>query len=256
MIDPRAVVDPSAELDSDVSVGPFSVIGAGVQIGQGTTIGPHVVIEGPTTIGRNNKIYSFSSLGADPQDKKHAGEPTRLEIGDDNTIREFCTFNRGTVDGGSVTRIGDRNWIMAYVHLAHDCIVGNDTIFANAASLAGHVIVEDQVILGGFTLVHQFCRVGKHSFTSMGSIVNRDVPPYVTVAGKMAEPRGINSEGLRRRGYSAERISAIKRAYKTIYLSGLPLAEALNALEDMGETAPDVLSMADFIRDSRRSIVR
>ena len=256
MIDPRAVVDPAAELDSDVSVGPFSVIGPGVQIGEGTTVGPHVVIEGPTTIGRNNKIYSFSSLGADPQDKKHAGEPTRLEIGDENTIREFCTFNRGTVDGGGVTRIGDRNWIMAYVHLAHDCIVGNDTIFANAASLAGHVIVEDQVILGGFTLVHQFCRVGKHSFTSMGSIVNRDVPPYVTVAGKMAEPRGINSEGLRRRGYSAERISAIKRAYKTIYLSGLPLAEALNALEDMAETAPDVLSMADFIRDSRRSIVR
>lgn len=256
MIDPRAVVDSAAELDSDVSVGPFSVIGPDVRIGKGTTVGPHVVIEGPTTIGRNNRIYSHSSLGADPQDKKHAGEPTRLEIGDENTIREFCTFNRGTVDGGGVTRIGDRNWIMAYVHLAHDCIVGNDTIFANAASLAGHVIVEDQVILGGFTLVHQFCRVGKHSFTSMGSIVNRDVPPYVTVAGKMAEPRGINSEGLRRRGYSSERISAIKRAYKTLYLSGLPLAEALSALEGMADTAPDVMSMAEFIRDSRRSIVR
>ncbi|MDX1572153.1 MAG: acyl-ACP--UDP-N-acetylglucosamine O-acyltransferase [Xanthomonadales bacterium] len=256
MIDPRASVDPQADLAEDVEVGPFSVIGPQVEIGAGTVIGPHVVIDGPTRIGRNNRIHSYASLGSDPQDKKFHGEETWLEIGDENTIREFCTFNRGTAEGGGVTRIGDRNWLMAYVHIAHDCIVGDDTIFANAASLAGHVLVEDQVVLGGFTLVHQFCRIGKHSFTSMGSIINRDVPPYVTVAGKMAEPRGINSEGLRRRGFSADRISAVKKAYRTLYKSGLQLNDALEALEQMATDEPDIQPMVAFIRDSQRSIVR
>lgn len=256
MIDPKAIVDPKAELAEDVTVGPFSVIGAGVQIDSGTRVGPHVVIEGPTVIGRNNTIHPYACLGGDPQDKKFHGEHSTLRIGDDNMIREFCTFNRGTDDGGGETRIGNRNWLMAYVHIAHDCVVGDDAIFANAASLAGHVIVEDRVILGGFTLVHQFCRIGAHSFTSMGSIINRDVPPYVTVAGKMAEPRGINSEGLKRRGYSPERIAAIKKAYKVIYKSGLRLNDALDELRRSAPDDQDVQPLVAFIEASERSIVR
>ncbi len=255
-IDPRAIVDPSAKLAAGVTIGPFSIIGADVELGEDTVVGSHVVIEGPTVIGKRNQIHAHSVLGSDPQDKKFADERTTLEIGDDNTIREFCTFNRGTTDGGGVTRIGDRNWIMAYVHVAHDCVVGNDTIFANAASLAGHVIVEDQVVLGGFTLVHQFCRIGAHSFTSMGSIINRDVPPYVTVAGKMAEPRGINSEGLKRRGFSSERITAVKRAYKMLYKSGLKLNEAIAELGRLAETEPDIRPLVTFLESSQRSIVR
>ncbi|MDJ0653245.1 MAG: acyl-ACP--UDP-N-acetylglucosamine O-acyltransferase [Xanthomonadales bacterium] len=256
MIDPRACIDPAAELDEDVEVGPFSVIGPKVEIAAGTRIGPHSVIQGPTRIGRNCQIYQFTSLGADPQDKKFEGEEALLEIGDNNTIREFCTFNRGTESGGGVTRIGNNNWLMAYVHIAHDCIVGNDNIFANAASLAGHVTVEDDVILGGFTLVHQFCRIGRNAFTSMGSIINRDVPPYVTVAGKMAEPRGINSEGLRRRGFSRERIANIKKAYKVLYKTGLKLNEALESLDAMSDESDDIQPMVDFIRGSQRSIIR
>ena len=256
MIHPSAIVDPAAELADGVEIGPFSIIGAGVRIDSGTVVGPHVVIEGPTRIGRDNRIYPFASLGADPQDKKFHGEESVLEIGDGNTIREFCTFNRGTDDGGGVTRIGNRNWIMAYVHVAHDCMVGDDSIFANAASLAGHVVVENKVVLGGFTLVHQFCRIGAHSFTSMGSIINRDVPPYVTVAGKMAEPRGINTEGLKRRGFTPERIAAVKKAYKMLYKSGLKLSEAMAQLEALAEQEPDVRPMVDFIRESQRSIVR
>ncbi|HSX61245.1 MAG TPA: acyl-ACP--UDP-N-acetylglucosamine O-acyltransferase [Tahibacter sp.] len=256
MIHPTAVIDPAARLGTNVSVGAYTVIGAGVEIGDDTWIGPHVVIEGPTRIGRENRIWQFASVGAAPQDKKFHGEQSVLEIGDRNVIREFVTFNRGTADGGGVTRIGNDNWLMAYVHLAHDCIVGNNVIFANAASLAGHVTVDDWVILGGFTLVHQFCQVGAHAFTSMGSIINRDVPPYVTVAGSFAEPKGINSEGLKRRGFDSDRILSIRRAYKTLYKSGLPLAEAREELARASSDAPDVKLMLDFIDRSQRSLVR
>lgn len=256
MIHPTALIDPGARLGENVSVGAYSIIGADVEIGDNTWIGPHVVVEGPTRIGRDNRIWQFASLGAAPQDKKFHGENALLEIGDRNVIREFVTFNRGTEDGGGVTRVGNDNWLMAYVHLAHDCIVGNNVIFANAASLAGHVIVDDWVILGGFTLVHQFCQVGAHAFTSMGSIINRDVPPYVTVAGSFAEPKGINSEGLRRRGFGSDRIMSIKRAYRTLYKSGLPLAEAREELARAASEAPDVKLMLDFIERSQRSLVR
>jgi UDP-N-acetylglucosamine acyltransferase len=256
MIHPSALVDPAARLGTNVSVGAFSVIGAGVEIGDDTWIGPHVVIEGPTRIGKQNRIWQFASIGAAPQDKKFHGEKSSLEIGDRNVIREFVTFNRGTEDGGGVTRVGNDNWLMAYVHLAHDCIVGDNVIFANAASLAGHVVVDDWVILGGFTLVHQFCQIGAHAFTSMGSIINRDVPPYVTVAGSFAEPKGINSEGLRRRGFDGDRIMRIKRAYKTLYKSGFTLAEAREELARAASDAPDVQLMLDFIERSQRSLVR
>ncbi len=256
MIHPTALIDPQARLGANVSVGAFSIVGADVEIGDNTWIGPHVVIEGPTTIGRDNRIWQYASVGAAPQDKKFHGENLRLVIGDRNVIREFVTCNRGTADGGGETRIGNDNWLMAYVHIAHDCIVGNHTIFANAASLAGHVAVDDWVILGGFTLVHQFCQIGAHAFTSMGSIINRDVPPYVTVAGSFAEPKGINSEGLRRRGYDTARIMAIKRAYKTLYKSGFTLAEARGELARAADGAPDVRLMLDFIERSQRSLVR
>lgn len=255
-IHPSAQVDPGAQLGMDVSIGPFCVIGPDVEIGDGTTVASHVVIHGPTKIGRENRIYSFSAIGGDPQDKKFHAERTELVIGDRNTIREFVTFNRGTVDDDGVTRIGNDNWLMAYVHIAHDCVVGNNTVFANASSLAGHVVVEDYVILGGFTLVHQFCKVGAHAFTSMGSVINRDVPPFVTVAGVYAEPHGINSEGLKRRGFAPERIQSIKRAYRTIYKAGLPLAEARQQLAIAAQSAPDVKTMLDFIDRSERSLVR
>ena len=256
MIHPQALVDPKADLAEDVEVGPFSVIGPDVSIGAGTVVGSHVVIEGPVQIGCNNRIYQFSSLGAEPQDKKFAGEDSRLVIGDDNTIREFCTFNRGTSDGGGTTQIGNDNWIMAYVHIAHDTRVGNHTIFANAASLAGHTEVDDHVILGGFTLIHQFCRIGCHAFTSMGSNINRDVPPYIMVAGQMASPRGINSEGLKRRDFGPDRIATIKQAYRILYKNGLQLTQAVNELEQLAETEPDIKPMVEFIRNSKRSIVR
>jgi UDP-N-acetylglucosamine acyltransferase len=256
VIHATAVIDPTALIGAGVSVGPFSIIGAGVEIGAGTTIGPHAVIEGPTRIGRDNRIHAFVMLGGAPQDKKYDAEPTRLEIGDGNTIREFVTINRGTAQDTGVTRIGDDNWIMAYVHVAHDCVVGSHVIFANAASLAGHVKVDDYVILGGFTLVHQFCQVGAHAFTSMVSIVNRDVPPYVTVAGNFAEPKGINTEGLKRRGFSSDRIMSIRRAYKTLYKSGLPLADARSQLAEASNGAPDVRLMLDFIDRSERSLIR
>jgi len=256
MIHPTALVDPAARIGDNVSIGAYSIIGADVEIGDSTWIGPHVIIEGPTRIGKENRIWQFASIGAAPQDKKFHGETSRLEIGDRNVIREFVTFNRGTEDGTGLTRIGDDNWLMAYVHIAHDCVVGNNTIFSNAASLAGHVLVDDWVILGGFTLVHQFCQVGAHAFTAMGAIINRDVPPYVTVAGSFAEPKGINSEGLRRRGYSSDRIMAIKRAYRTLYMSGLPLSEARTELARAAELAPDVRLMLDFIERSQRSLVR
>lgn len=256
MIHASACVDPDARIGEDVQIGPFCVIGAGVEIGNGTRIGPHVVIDGPTRIGRENRIHAFAALGGDPQDKKYRGERSRLEIGDRNTIREFVTFNRGTDDDRGVTRIGNDNWLMAYVHIAHDCVVGSHTVFANAASLAGHCVVDDWVTLGGFTLVHQFCQIGTHAFTAMGSVVNRDVPPYVTVAGAFAQPHGINSEGLRRRGFDSERIARIKRAYRTLYKSGLALAEARSELVTQAAQNADIAAVVAFIDRSQRSLVR
>ncbi|MFP5505621.1 MAG: acyl-ACP--UDP-N-acetylglucosamine O-acyltransferase [Gammaproteobacteria bacterium] len=256
MIDPRAVVDPKAELAEGVSVGPYAVIGPDVQIGAGTTIGPHTVINGPTRIGRDNRIFQFASIGDAPQDKKYAGEPTRLEIGDGNTIREFVTINRGTVQDEGVTRIGDDNWIMAYVHIAHDCRIGNHTIFANNASLAGHVRVEDYVILGGFTLVHQFCALGRHSFTAFSTGIAKDVPPYVMVSGHSAQPHGLNTEGLKRRGFSADTIARLKQAYKTLYRSKLTLQEAIEALRAQAADCAEVGVMVEFLERQTRGIVR
>jgi UDP-N-acetylglucosamine acyltransferase len=256
LIDPRAVIDPKAELAESVSVGPYAVIGPDVQIGAGTTIGPHTVINGPTRIGRDNRIFQFASLGDAPQDKKYAGEPTRLEIGDGNTIREFVTINRGTVQDEGVTRIGDDNWIMAYVHIAHDCRIGSHTIFANNASLAGHVRVEDYVILGGFTLVHQFCALGAHSFTAFSTGIAKDVPPYVTVSGHSAQPHGLNTEGLKRRGFSADTIARLKQAYKTLYRSKLTLQEAIEALRAQAAECAEVGVMVEFLEKQTRGIVR
>lgn len=253
---PTAIIHPHAKLAADVSVGAYSIIGEHVEIGAGTTIGPHVVINGHTTIGNNNRIFQFSSLGEIPQDKKYAGEPTRLEIGDDNMIREFCTFNLGTAQDGGVTRVGNKNWIMAYVHLAHDCQVGNNTIFANNAQLAGHVTVDDFAILGGFTVVHQFCQIGSHVITGMGSILFQDIPPYVTVSGNPAAPHGTNSEGLKRRGFTSAGVMAIKRAYKTLYKSGLTLEEAKKAINEQLVEYPELKLMSDFLNRSQRGIVR
>ena len=256
MIDPRAVIDPEARLADDVEVGPFAVIGPRVEIGSGSRIGPHCVIQGPTRIGRDNHIYQFASIGDAPQDKKYAGEPTRLEIGDRNTIREFVTINRGTVQDKGVTRIGDDNWIMAYVHIAHDCEVGSHTIFANSASLAGHVRVEDHAILGGFTLVHQFCALGAHCFTAFGTVLGKDVPPYVMVSGNPARPHGLNIEGLKRRGFGADALRALKQAYRTLYRSGLTLEEALARLRDQAAESPEVEALVRFLEGQTRGIVR
>jgi len=255
MIHPTAQIDASARLGK-VEVGAFSVIGPNVEIGDGTTIGPHAVIQGPTRIGRDNRIFQFASVGAEPQDKKFAGEHSELVIGDRNTIREFVTINRGTGEGGGYTRIGDDNWIMAYAHIANDCHVGNQTIFSNNATLAGHVEVGDYAILSGFAGVHQFCRVGEHAFVGMGCLINGDVPPFVIVANEYGRPRGINAEGLKRRGFSAERIAAIKRAYRTLYMSGMPLERAREELARMAGEAPDVRCMLDFLERSQRALVR
>jgi UDP-N-acetylglucosamine acyltransferase len=251
-----AQIDAGAQLGVDVEIGPYAIIGADVQIGNRCVIGPHAVVQGPTRIGSNNRIHAHAVLGGDPQDKKFRGERTELVVGNDNIIREFCTFNRGTGDGGGVTRIGDDNWILAYVHIAHDCQVGSHCVFSNNAALAGHVIVGDHVILAGYTLLHQFCRVGDHAFTAMGAKINADVPPFVLVGGEYAIPRGINSEGLKRRGFDADRIRAIRRAYKTIYASGLALADAKTELAKMAAEAPDVASMLAFIEGSERSLLR
>jgi len=256
VIDPRASVDSSAELASNVDVGPFTVIGADVEIDEGTRIGPHVVIQGPTRIGRDNRIYQFASVGEIPQDKKYGGERTHLEIGNRNVIREFCTINRGTVQDAGVTRVGDDNWIMAYVHIAHDCVVGSRTVFANGASLAGHVHVNDDVVLGGFALVYQFCRIGAHSLCGFACGVTHDVPPFVMVAGYRAKPRGINAEGLRRRGFPPDEISAIRRAYKIIYRSQLKLDDAVVQIRSMAEQFPRLAMMVDFLSSSTRGIVR
>jgi len=256
LIDPRAVIDPGAELAADVTVGPFSVIGAGVSIGARTRIGPHAVINGPTRIGEDNHIFQFASVGEAPQDKKYAGEPTRLEIGDRNTIREFVTINRGTVQDEGVTRIGDDNWIMAYVHIAHDCQLGNQTILANNASLAGHVKIEDHVILGGFTLIHQFCSVGVHALTAFGSGISMDVPPYVTVGGSPARAHGLNMEGLRRRGFSEDTRRTLKQAYKILYRENLSLQDAIERLKALAGECTEVEVLLDFLERQTRGIVR
>lgn len=255
-IHPTAIVHPGARLDAGVSVGAYSIVGEHVEIGEGTRIGPHVVVHGHTRIGRDNRIFQFASLGEMPQDKKYADEPTRLEVGDRNTIREFCTFNCGTAQDAGVTRVGSDNWIMAYVHLAHDCQVGNHTIFANNAQLAGHVHVGDHAILGGFTVVHQFVRIGAHSITAMGTILLQDLPPYVMAAGNTAKPYGINSEGLKRRGFGAEAIAALKRAYKLIYRAGIPLEEAKAVLAQEAAASPELTLLVDFLNASSRGIIR
>jgi UDP-N-acetylglucosamine acyltransferase len=255
-IHPTAVIATGARIAADVEIGPYSVVGAEVEVGEGTWIGAHVVLDGHLRIGRRNKIFHFASLGAAPQDKKYAGEATRVEIGDDNTIREYVTINRGTSQDVGVTRLGNDNWLMAYVHLAHDCQVGSHTIFANCTQLAGHVVIEDWVILGGFSAVHQFVRIGAHAFTGMGSAMSQDVPPYVTAAGNLARPHGLNSKGLSRRGFSAASIAAIKRAYRTLYRSGLGLEEALRELQRQAKESPEVRRFADFIAASKRGIIR
>lgn len=262
LIHPTALIAPQAQLDSSVSVGPYAVIGPHVRIGAGTSIGAHCVIEGHTTIGQNNQIFQFNSLGAIPQDKKYAGEPCELVIGDNNTIREFCTFNIGSPGGGSVTRIGNDNWIMAYVHLAHDCLVGNHTIFANNSQLAGHVEVGDWVILGGFTVAHQFVRIGAHAMTAMCSLLFADVPPFVMTQGQPAGARSMNFEGLRRRGFDADAIARVKQMHKLLYRSDLPLQQAcekMAALQNAaGEPAAEVQMMLDFLAavPPQRGIVR
>ena len=256
MIHPTAIIHSGARLGAGVSVGAYSIIDEHVEIGDNTRIGPHVVITGNTKIGCDNRIFQFCSLGEIPQDKKYAGEPTRLEIGDRNTIREYCTFNLGTVQDAGVTRMGDDNWIMAYVHVAHDCQVGNRTTFANNAQLAGHVHVDDWAILGGYTGVHQFCRVGAHTMTAVGTVVLQDVPPYVMAAGNTATPFGINAEGLKRRGFSPDALMALKRAYRTLYKAGLMLEEARSKLEEEVKTHPEIQPILEFLAVSKRGIIR
>ncbi|MGH8293432.1 MAG: acyl-ACP--UDP-N-acetylglucosamine O-acyltransferase [Gammaproteobacteria bacterium] len=256
MIDARAAVDPGARLAADVTVGAFAVIGAQVEIGAGTVIGPHAVIQGPTRIGRDNRIFQFASVGGIPQDMKFHGEPTWLEIGDRNTFFEFVTVNRGTAQDRGKTTIGSDNWIMAYVHVAHDCELGNHIIMANNATLAGHVNIEDWAILGGFTKVHQFCRIGAHSFTGMNVDLGRDVPPYMMISGTPAEPRGINSEGLRRRGFNAAQVRNIKNAYRVLYRSDLRLQEALAKLRVLSATQSELQCLVEFLEASERSITR
>ena len=256
MIHSSAIVDAGARLGENVSIGAYSIVGAHVEIGDNTWIGPHVVIEGRTRIGRNNRVFQFCSLGAAPQDKKYAGEPTRLEIGDGNTIREFCTLNCGTAQDAGVTRLGNDNWIMAYVHLAHDCDIGDHAIFANNAQLAGHVHVGNYAILGGFTGVHQFVRIGAHSFTAIATVLVHDLPPYVMAAGDTAKAYGINTEGLRRRDFSAEAIARIKGAFKTLYKSGLTLEQAKAKLAEDAKTYAELALLVEFLQGSTRGIVR
>ena len=257
MIHPSAQIDPRAECEKGVSIGPFSVIGPGVKLAKGCKIGSHVVINGPTEIGANTVIFSFCSIGEDPQDKKFdaAGE-SKLIIGENNTIREYCSINRGTPGGGGVTRLGNDNWIMAYCHIAHDCQVGNHVIFANNATLAGHVEIHDYAILGGFTGVHQFCRMGENSFSAISAVIVKDVPPFVIVDGNTARARAINREGLRRRGFDSDTISALKEAFKTIYKKGLTLKEAVDTLESRVGDIQQVGQFVDFIEQSQRGIVR
>ena len=255
-IHPTAIIDPGAELAADVEVGAYSLIGAKVRIGAGSSVGAHCVFEGPATIGVNNRFWQFCSIGAAPQDKKYAGEETALEIGDGNTIREFCTLNRGTVQDGGVTRIGHDNWIMAYVHVAHDCQIGSHAIFANSTQLAGHVHVGDWAVLGGFTGVHQFVKIGAHSMSAVGAALFKDLPPYVTCSGNPAAPHGINTEGLKRRGFSSEHIENLRRAYKTLYRNNLTLEEAKRELDTLRAAQPEVTPLLDFLGASTRGIIR
>lgn len=256
MIADTAKIDKSAKIANNVEISHYSIIGPDVEIGEGTWIGPHVVINGPTKIGRNNKIFQFASIGERPQDKKYDGEPTRLEIGDNNVFRECTTISRGTKPGGGVTRIGNDNLFMAYVHIAHDCFVGNNTVFSNNASLAGHVTVQDYANLGGFVGVHQHCNIGSFCFCAGGSIIVKDVLPYLTVSGHPAQTYGLNVEGLKRRNFSADDIVHLKRAYKTLYRQGLSLEEALQALEEMIPECVHIQTMVDFIKNSERGIIR
>jgi UDP-N-acetylglucosamine acyltransferase len=256
MIHPTAIIDPKAELAEDVEVSAYTVIGPSVKIDSGTWIGPHAVIQGPTQIGKDNRIFQFTSLGEIPQDKKYNGEDTKLIIGDRNVIREFCTFNRGTTQDIGKTVLGDDNWIMAYVHLAHDCVIGNHTIFANNATLAGHVVIEDYAILGGFSLIHQFCRIGKYAFTGMGTAIAKDIPPYVMAFGAPGIPRGINREGLKRHGFSKDAISRIKDAYRLLYRSDLPFKDALEKIEQECGREDVIAELLAFCETTQRGIIR
>lgn len=256
LIHPTAIIHPGAQLAEGVEVGPYSVIGEHVSIGAGSRIASHVVVDGPTWMGEENQVYPFASIGAVPQDKKFKGEFTELRIGNRNVIRECCTFNRGTVQDKGKTVIGDDNWIMAYVHIAHDCVVGNNTIFANNATLAGHVEIRDWVILGGFTLVHQFCVIGEHAFTGMGSAISKDVPPYAMVSGAPAEPHSINLEGLKRRGFSKEAIQRIKESHRILYRQQLPIQEALAKIEAEYGAYDEIAVLLDFCRRSQRGLIR
>jgi UDP-N-acetylglucosamine acyltransferase len=256
MIHATAIISDKANIADDVEVGPYTVIGDDVEIGGGTRIGSHVVINGPTRIGRDNHIYQFASIGDDPQDKKYAGEPTSLVIGDRNTIREFCTFSRGTVQDRGETTMGDDNWIMAYVHVAHDCVIGSNTIMANNTTLAGHVHVGDWVICGGFSGAHQFCKIGAHAFLGMYCGVNRDVSAYTMVSGQPAVARGINSEGLKRRGFSAEQIRNIKNAYRTTFRQGKRKEEAIEELAALVASQPELELFLESLRSSERGLTR
>jgi UDP-N-acetylglucosamine acyltransferase len=256
LIDPLAIVAADAVIDEGVHIGPYSVIGSGVRIGAGTWIGPHAVINGPTTLGCDNKVFQFASIGDAPQDRKYAGEPTRLEVGDRNVFREFSSINRGTAGGNQVTKIADDCLFMAYSHVAHDCVVGSHCVLSNCTALAGHVELGEWVILSGYAGVHQFCRIGAHAFLANNAAVTRDVPPYLLVAGSPAEPKGINSEGLKRRGFDAAQIANIKNAYRVFYRSGLKLAEAVQQLRSQAATQSELLPFVDFIGASERSIIR
>lgn len=256
MIHPTAIINSKANLDSSVKVGPYSIIDGDVSIGAGSVIGNHVTITGNTTIGKNNNIYHYSSIGESPQDKKYNQEKTFLEIGDNNTIREFCTFNRGTVQDQSLTKIGNDNWIMAYVHIAHDCEIKNHTILANNTSLAGHVSIDDYAILGGFTLVHQFCKIGSHIITAVNTVVFKDIPPYVIASGYDAKPNGINAEGLKRRGFDPKIVAKIKEAYKVLYRQGLSLSEAEEKIKILSKETKELSLYIDFIAKSTRGIIR
>jgi UDP-N-acetylglucosamine acyltransferase len=252
-----AIIDPSAKIAANVEIGPYSVIGADVEIGEGTWIGPHVVIKGPTKIGRDNKIYQFASIGDDPQDKKYKGERTFLEIGDRNIIRECVTIHRGTIQDQLLTKIGNDNLLMAYVHVAHDCVIGNGCIFANSVAIAGHVKIDDYVIMSGLCGVHQFCQIGAYSFISNSSIVLKDVPPYVMITGGVSPTVcGLNVEGLKRHGFSPATLQCLRRAYKIIYRQGLRAVEAVTALREMEEECPEVKALADFLEKSERGIIR
>jgi UDP-N-acetylglucosamine acyltransferase len=256
LIDEKAVVSPDAHVHESAYVGPYAIVGPAVEIGAGTRIEGHAMIKGPTTIGENNHIFQFASIGDDPQDKKYRGEQTRLAIGNGNTIREYCTINRGTIQDRGITRVGDDNWLMAYTHIAHDCVVGDHTIFANNASIAGHVQVGDYAILGGFTAVHQFCRLGASSLCSMFSYVTKDIPAFVVVSGRPAEPRGVNVEGLKRRDFSAAQIRGVREGYRTVYRQGLSLEEAIRLLEERTAADPVLATFIESLRASSRGLIR